>query len=266
MPPSAGHQPVAAAVGGGGHAHDGLVQRDAAHRAVEGGVTEGEHAAVQGHQPVAPSVGGGGHAHDRSLEDQGAERAVEPGGPGGEDAAVGRGQPVAPGRRRRRVGRHGHHHRGQRARRRRVEGRGVAEGDDPATAVDMGRGSARWDGGRRPMSAQEAPGRQGHDDGHRQGRRTRWPRGPARGSVRSRSHPPQQVRRPAPPNGGRAPDTCSATFGDPLYRRAASGLRSGHHRAGSVAWARGPSRASGGAGVNATGVSLNPPAGDPMRE
>ncbi len=48
-----GHQPVPAPVGGGGHAHDGLVQVPAAHGAEEGGVAVGEDAAVRGHQPVA---------------------------------------------------------------------------------------------------------------------------------------------------------------------------------------------------------------------
>ena len=48
-----GHQPVAAPVGGGGHAHDGLGERDVARRAVEARIAEGEDAAVGGHQPVA---------------------------------------------------------------------------------------------------------------------------------------------------------------------------------------------------------------------
>ena len=52
-----GDQPVAAAVGGGGHADDGLVEGDAAGGAVEAGVAEGEDAAVVGHQPVALAVG-----------------------------------------------------------------------------------------------------------------------------------------------------------------------------------------------------------------
>ena len=63
-----GHQPVAAAVGGGRHAHDGGVEVDVAGGAVEPGVAEGEDAAVGGHQPVAAAVGGGGHAHDGGVE------------------------------------------------------------------------------------------------------------------------------------------------------------------------------------------------------
>ncbi len=64
MPAVGGHQPVAAAVRRGGHAHDGPVEVDVAGRAVEGGVAEGEDAAVGGDLPVAAAVRGGGHAHD----------------------------------------------------------------------------------------------------------------------------------------------------------------------------------------------------------
>jgi hypothetical protein len=53
QPAVGGHFPVTAPVGGGGHAHDGLVQRLAAHRAVESGVPEGEDAAVGRRRPVA---------------------------------------------------------------------------------------------------------------------------------------------------------------------------------------------------------------------
>src|SRR5205807_1494244 len=47
-----GHQPVAAAGGGGSQGHHGLVEVDGAGGAAEGGVAEGEHAAVRGHQVV----------------------------------------------------------------------------------------------------------------------------------------------------------------------------------------------------------------------
>ena len=63
-----GHQPVAAAVGGGRHGHDGLGEADAPGGPVEAGVAEGEDAAVGGHQPVAAAVGGGGHAHDGLVQ------------------------------------------------------------------------------------------------------------------------------------------------------------------------------------------------------
>ena len=59
MPPSDADEPVATAVGRGGHADDGLVQVRAAHRAVERRVAEGEDAAVGGDEPVAGAVGGG---------------------------------------------------------------------------------------------------------------------------------------------------------------------------------------------------------------
>ena len=52
-PAVAGHEPVALAGRGGGHADDRLVEADVAGRAEEGGVTEGEDPAVGGHQPVA---------------------------------------------------------------------------------------------------------------------------------------------------------------------------------------------------------------------
>ena len=41
-PAVGGHQPVALAVGGRGHAHDGLVEGEATDRPVEAGVTESE--------------------------------------------------------------------------------------------------------------------------------------------------------------------------------------------------------------------------------
>src|SRR4029077_663770 len=100
-----GDQPVAAAVGGGGHADDGLVEVEAAGGAVEPGVAEGEDAAVGGDEPVvapgggggpaggagelvAAPVGGGGHADDGLVEVEAAGGAVEPGVAEGEDAAV----------------------------------------------------------------------------------------------------------------------------------------------------------------------------------
>ena len=44
-----GHQPVAPAVGRGGHAHDGPVEMDCARRTVEVGIAKGEDATVRGH-------------------------------------------------------------------------------------------------------------------------------------------------------------------------------------------------------------------------
>src|SRR5581483_4894656 len=85
---------------GGSDADDRLVERLAAHRAVEGGVAEGEDAAVGRHHPVAAPVRRGGHADDRLVEPDGARRAEEAGLPEGEDPAVGADQPVARGRRR----------------------------------------------------------------------------------------------------------------------------------------------------------------------
>ena len=89
-----GHLPVAAAVGGGGHAHHRSVQRKGAGRPVEVGVAEGEEAAVGGHLPVAAAVGGGGHAHHRPVEVLPAHRPVEPGVAEGEQPAVGGDVPV----------------------------------------------------------------------------------------------------------------------------------------------------------------------------
>ena len=106
MPPSRRHQPVAAPVRGGGHAHDGLVEVHAAHRSVEGGVAEGEDAAVGRHRPVAAPVGGVGHAHHRLVEDDAAGRAAEGEVAEVEDAAVGRGQPIPARRSRRGMARH----------------------------------------------------------------------------------------------------------------------------------------------------------------
>src|ERR1700753_4375775 len=47
-----GQQPVAAAVAGRCHAHDGLGQRDATGRTEEGGVAVAEDAGGRGHQPL----------------------------------------------------------------------------------------------------------------------------------------------------------------------------------------------------------------------
>src|SRR5439155_13327228 len=79
----------------GGHPHHGLGERLAAHRAEEGGVTEGEDAAVGGVHPVAVARRGRGHADDRLVERLAAHRAEEAGVTEGEDAAVGGVQPVA---------------------------------------------------------------------------------------------------------------------------------------------------------------------------
>src|SRR5207302_1019450 len=91
-----GDQPVAVAGGGGGHADDGLVEPDVAGGAVEGGVAEGEDAAVGGDQPVAVAGGGGGHADDGSVEPDVAGGAVVGGVAEGDDAAAGLPAPAAP--------------------------------------------------------------------------------------------------------------------------------------------------------------------------
>ena len=88
------HQPVALAVGRGGHPHDGLVEVQVAGGAVEAGVAEGEDAPVGRHQPVALAIGRGGHADDGLVEGVPAHASVER-GTEGEDAAVGGGQAVA---------------------------------------------------------------------------------------------------------------------------------------------------------------------------
>ena len=87
--PVGGHQPVALAVGGGGHPHDGPVERQTAGGAVEGGVAVGEDAPVGGHQPVALAVGGGGHPHDGPVEGRTAGGTVEGGVAVGEEVPVG---------------------------------------------------------------------------------------------------------------------------------------------------------------------------------
>ena len=58
-------------------------------RAVEGGVAEGEDAAVGGHQPVAPAVGRGGHAHDGLVEVAAAQTTVGHGIAEGGDTPIG---------------------------------------------------------------------------------------------------------------------------------------------------------------------------------
>ncbi len=95
MPAVGGHQPVALPVGGGRHAHDGLVEVDVAGGAEEAGVTEAEDPPVGGHHPVALAVGSGRHAHDGLVEMDVAGRAEIPGVAEGEDAAVGGHHPVA---------------------------------------------------------------------------------------------------------------------------------------------------------------------------
>ena len=62
-------------------------------RAVEGGVTEGEHAAVGSDQPVPAVIGSGGHAHDRGVEMEVPGRTEEGRVAEVEDAAVGSGHP-----------------------------------------------------------------------------------------------------------------------------------------------------------------------------
>ena len=55
---------------GGDDPDDGGGVGDVGVAAVEGGVTEGEHAAVGGGEPVAVSVGGGGDGDDGLVERQ----------------------------------------------------------------------------------------------------------------------------------------------------------------------------------------------------
>src|SRR5205807_805972 len=63
--------------------------------AVEGGVTEGEDAAVAGHQPVPAARRRGRHSDDGPVERQSGERAVGRGGAERPDVAAGVGNPVA---------------------------------------------------------------------------------------------------------------------------------------------------------------------------
>src|SRR5664280_2063605 len=70
-----------------GHAHDGLIQRLAAHRAVERH-PEGEQPTVSGHLVVA-APGGDGDADDGLVERLAAHRALEEGVTEGEESAVG---------------------------------------------------------------------------------------------------------------------------------------------------------------------------------
>ena len=92
-----GEEPVALAVGGGGHPDDRLVQVDRPGGAVERGVAEGEDAAVGGHQPVALARTGGGDADDRPVEGHGCRGAENRCVAQGEDAPGGGGQPVVGG-------------------------------------------------------------------------------------------------------------------------------------------------------------------------
>src|SRR5258706_371384 len=62
--------------------------------AVEGGVAEGEEAAVAGAHPGPAAVGCGGHGDDGLVQPGGSQRAVEGSVALGEEAAVGGGQPV----------------------------------------------------------------------------------------------------------------------------------------------------------------------------
>ena len=72
-----GHEPVATTVRGGGHAHDGLVEVDAAGAAVELGIAEAEDPPVRGNEPVAAAIRGGRHADDRFVQWFAAHGAVE---------------------------------------------------------------------------------------------------------------------------------------------------------------------------------------------
>src|SRR5436309_828148 len=78
-----------------GHGDDGLGELEIAGRAQEGGVAEGEDAAVGGDEPVALAGGRGGHGDDGLGQLEVAGGAKELGVAEGEDAAVGREQPVA---------------------------------------------------------------------------------------------------------------------------------------------------------------------------
>ena len=73
----------------------GLVERLAAHGAVEGGIAVGEDAAVGGHQPVAAAVRRCGHSDHRLVQMQTPGRAVERCVSVGEDATVRGHLPVA---------------------------------------------------------------------------------------------------------------------------------------------------------------------------
>ncbi len=120
-----GHQPVAVARWGGGHAHHGPVEPEGPGGAPEGGVAEGEHAAVGGHQPVAgPPARHRRHPDDGLVQTQ-ATGGPDEGGTEGEHAAVGGNQPIA----RALDG-------GDRGRRRVGELRGARDGRDPAGRGD----------------------------------------------------------------------------------------------------------------------------------
>src|SRR5579875_1838141 len=66
-PAVGGHQPVALAARGGGHAHDGPRQVDLLRVPVEGTVAVGEDLAEGGDHGIAHGVGGGGHANHLAL-------------------------------------------------------------------------------------------------------------------------------------------------------------------------------------------------------
>src|SRR5581483_4184041 len=92
----AGYRGVTPRLPPGEERDDGGLQGLTAGGAEEGGVSEGEDAAVGGREPVAPAGRRRGHAHDRLVQGDGARRAVEAGVAEGEDAAVRRREPVAP--------------------------------------------------------------------------------------------------------------------------------------------------------------------------
>ncbi len=87
---------VAAAVPGHRHADHRRRVGEGPGRAVELGVTEGEHTAVVGHEQVALARGRRDHPDDRPVELDVPGRAVEAGVTEGEDPAVAGQQPVAP--------------------------------------------------------------------------------------------------------------------------------------------------------------------------
>ena len=72
-PPSAATSQYPLTPVGRPDAHDRGVEHPGPQGTVEGGVAEGEHAAVGGHQPVAAAVGGGGHPDDGGVEMESAE-------------------------------------------------------------------------------------------------------------------------------------------------------------------------------------------------
>ena len=76
------------------HRDDRAVERQAAHRAEELGIPEGEDPAVGCHQPVALTVRCRRHRHDRLIEMDVPRRTEEPGVAEGEEPPIGRHLPI----------------------------------------------------------------------------------------------------------------------------------------------------------------------------